>query len=98
MLTSAPRTAGAVLLTCALLMTAAPSAAAPARATAEGQSLLQAVQVWIAFWLPDAAPGSFPETTLKAVGSESEPSGGATNTEDDPLAQPQIGPEADPSG
>ena len=99
MRTTAPRAAGALLLTCALLMAAAPSAAAPTRAASEGPSLFDAIQAWIALWLPGAAPpGSAPEATPTAVGAESQPAGPATTTEDDPLAQPQIGPEADPSG
>ena len=99
MRTTAPRAAGALLLTCALLMAAAPSAAAPIGAASEGPSLLETVQGWIALWLPAAAPfGSAPEGISEAVGAESQPAGPATSTEDDPLAQPQIGPEADPSG
>lgn len=99
MRTTAPRAAGTFMLTCALLMAAAPSAAAPTRAASEGPSLLEAVQAWIALWLPAAAPlGLAPEATSGLMGSESAAGGATTSPEDDPLAQPQIGPEADPSG
>ncbi len=86
-------------MTCALLMAAAPSAAAPTGAAAEARSLLEAVQVWIALWLPGAAPfGPAPEAKSEAVGSQSRPAGPATSTDDDPLAQPQVGAEANPDG
>lgn len=99
MRTRAPRTAGALLLICALLMAAAPSAAAPARPATKGPSLLQTVQGWLALWLADSAPfGPAPEVRPRAAVPDSEPDSAVTSAEDDPVAQPQVGPEADPSG
>lgn len=92
-----PRTVGAAFLTCALLVAAAPAAAAPCHAAKE-QSLLQAIEAWLTSWLPGAASGSVPEPILRASGFDPEPGGDPTSTEDDPLAQPQVGAEANPDG
>ena len=99
MRTTVLRTAGAVLLTGALLLTTAPSAAAPAPVAPEGgATLLQAVQAWLAFWLRGSAPVPAPEGTSRAAGSESKPGRSASGSEDDPVAQPQTGAEANPDG
>jgi hypothetical protein len=99
MSTIALRRGGALVLAWTLFATtASASAAAPAPPAAEKPSLMQAVQSWIAVWLPGTATGSAPESAWKTVGSASDPDRASAGTDDDPIVEPQRGAEADPSG
>jgi hypothetical protein len=99
MSTIALRRGGALVLAWTLFATAASaSAAAPAPPAAEKPSLMQAVQSWIAVWLPGAATGSAPELAGKTVGSVSDPDRASAGTEEDAIAEPQRGAEANPDG
>ena len=103
------RIAAAVLVVLGLVTAAAPAAAAPARVeTSVGPALLQQLTAWLAGLWPGAGPGSAegPEGLAQRLGPVANPDGEfaapqhrpGASSDDDPTADPQLGPVADPNG
>lgn len=107
------RTAAALLAVLGLLAAAAPAAATvggPAQGeTGIGPDLLHHLTAWLAGLWPGAAPtdDDDPAGLVQRLGSNADPNGEPASAstavptasgDDDPTAEPQLGPVADPNG
>jgi hypothetical protein len=104
------RTAAAVLVVLGLLAAAAPAAAAPDRADGGiGPALLHQLTAWLAGLWPGTAPAVpdgpaglaqrlVPVADPGGDSSAGSPAGPTVSSDDDPTAEPELGPRADPDG
>jgi len=98
------RKAAALVVALALLVAAAPAAAAPDRTAVEpgiGPSLFQAFTAWLAVLWPGSGPGAEPAPAWAASGAwpAARPSlASAADSDEEPTVRPQLGGDIDPNG